>query len=187
MTANSTNAIDILLSESFKEIASTRPIEKIIIKEITDKAGVIRPTFYNHFQDKYELLEWIVKKDLIQPMIEKFADGLAREGVLSAFNKIAEDKAFYRNAAKLTGQNSFREIVTADIKELLIPYINIFRLKKELPYNWLSANLVSSFFAESIAQCVISWIESGMKVPPEELFETFVYIIMHSIAEMCAP
>ena len=51
--------IDQLLADSFKELAQAIPIEKITIKQITDKAGVIRPTFYNHFQDKYELLEWI--------------------------------------------------------------------------------------------------------------------------------
>ena len=43
--------IDQLLAKSLKEIAVRRPVEKITIKEITDKAGVIRPTFYNHFQD----------------------------------------------------------------------------------------------------------------------------------------
>ena len=57
MNNQSQNAIDIVLAESLKELAGTKPIEKITIKEITDKAGVIRPTFYNHFQDKYELLE----------------------------------------------------------------------------------------------------------------------------------
>ena len=62
------NEIDVLLAESFKELAKKRPIEKITIREITDKAGVIRPTFYNHFQDKYELLEWIVQNELITPM-----------------------------------------------------------------------------------------------------------------------
>ena len=57
---NRTN-VDRLLAESFKELAAGAPIDKITIKEITDKAGVIRPTFYNHFQDKYELLEWIIR------------------------------------------------------------------------------------------------------------------------------
>ena len=60
MTGQGKSAIDTLLAESFKELALKQPIEKITIKEITDKAGVIRPTFYNHFQDKYELLEWII-------------------------------------------------------------------------------------------------------------------------------
>lgn len=54
MTNQGRNAIDTLLAESLKELTIKQPIEKITIKEITDKAGVIRPTFYNHFQDKYE-------------------------------------------------------------------------------------------------------------------------------------
>ena len=37
--------IDTLLAESFKELACQQAIEKITIKAITDKAGVIRPTF----------------------------------------------------------------------------------------------------------------------------------------------
>lgn len=45
MTGQGKSAIDTLLAESFKELAKKHPIEKITIKEITDLAGVIRPTF----------------------------------------------------------------------------------------------------------------------------------------------
>ena len=58
MASQGKREIDQLLADSFRELACQGPIEKITIKEITDRAGVIRPTFYNHFQDKYELLEW---------------------------------------------------------------------------------------------------------------------------------
>lgn len=61
--------VDMLLAESFKELACQQPIEKITIKAVTDKAGVIRPTFYNHFQDKYELLEWIIQTQIIEPIL----------------------------------------------------------------------------------------------------------------------
>ena len=44
------------------------PFEKITIKQITDGAGVIRVTFYNHFQDKYDLLEWIVATEILDPV-----------------------------------------------------------------------------------------------------------------------
>lgn len=43
-----------LLAESFKELLIKGSFDKITIKMITDQAGVIRPTFYNYFQDKYE-------------------------------------------------------------------------------------------------------------------------------------
>ena len=49
MLNQSRSAIDLLLADSLKELARIHPIEKITIREITDKAGVIRPTFYNHF------------------------------------------------------------------------------------------------------------------------------------------
>lgn len=45
MTGQGKSAIDTLLAESFKELALKQPIEKITIKEITDKAGVIRRHF----------------------------------------------------------------------------------------------------------------------------------------------
>ena len=43
--------VDQMLAESFKNLALRMPIDKITIRQITDGAGVIRPTFYNHFQE----------------------------------------------------------------------------------------------------------------------------------------
>ena len=47
MTQQGKNAIDLVLAESLIELSAKKPIDKITIKEITDKAGVIRPTFYS--------------------------------------------------------------------------------------------------------------------------------------------
>ena len=53
-----------LLALSFKELIMKMPFEKITVKMITDGADVIRPTFYKHFQDKYEIIEYILKKEI---------------------------------------------------------------------------------------------------------------------------
>ena len=65
--------VNVSLAQSFKKLACEQPVEKITIKQITDGAGVIRPTFYHHFSDKYGLLEWILVQDIllpIQPLVE---------------------------------------------------------------------------------------------------------------------
>ena len=49
MTQQGKNAIDLVLAESLIELSAKKPIDKITIKEITDKAGVIRPTFLQSF------------------------------------------------------------------------------------------------------------------------------------------
>ena len=97
---NRTN-IDRLLAESFKELACQRPIEKITIKEITDRAGVIRPTFYNLFQDKYELLEWIIMEEVLTPIKPLISAGLVDEALLLIFTAIRQEAEFYKRASNL--------------------------------------------------------------------------------------
>ena len=90
MTGQAKSAVDTLLAEALKELAEKHPIEKITIKEITDRAGVIRPTFYNHFQDKYELLEWIIMEDLLKPMIPLIKNGMLDQAWIFLFTSIAK-------------------------------------------------------------------------------------------------
>ena len=120
MTNQGKNAIDVVLAESLKELSHTRPIEKITIKEITDKAGVIRPTFYNHFQDKYDLLEWIAAEEVIASAAVPLRRGDRRAALLTLFEKIMEDAAFYRRAFLVTGQNGFEEAFIRRLKEMFL-------------------------------------------------------------------
>ena len=48
-----------VIIDSFKELASKKNTSDITVKEITDKCGLKRQTFYNHFKDKYDLIKWI--------------------------------------------------------------------------------------------------------------------------------
>ena len=44
------------MAKSLKELAQTKPIDKITIKDITDNCGLSKRTFYHNFQDKAELV-----------------------------------------------------------------------------------------------------------------------------------
>ncbi len=95
--------IDQLLAKSLKEIAVRRPVEKITIKEITDKAGVIRPTFYNHFQDKFELIEWIIRTELLEPVEPLIRNDMIIEAMVLLFTNIEKDKGILFTAGKNGG------------------------------------------------------------------------------------
>ncbi|MFR5585481.1 MAG: TetR family transcriptional regulator [[Clostridium] scindens] len=71
-------------------------MKKITIKMITDAAGVIRPTFYNYFQDKYEVMEWLLWEDVFQSVTELISMDMALEAMKMLFRKIGADKAYYR-------------------------------------------------------------------------------------------
>lgn len=48
------------LRQAFWELYATTPIEKISVRQITDRAGYNRATFYLYYHDVYELLDEIV-------------------------------------------------------------------------------------------------------------------------------
>ena len=45
------------LFSAFIELRATKPVEKITVKELTEKANISKQTFYLHFQDIYDLSE----------------------------------------------------------------------------------------------------------------------------------
>lgn len=60
-----------LIMDGFIELAMEKDFNKITIKEITTSATVNRATFYNHFYDKYDLLEKVLRKNMMKDMIQE--------------------------------------------------------------------------------------------------------------------
>ena len=186
MTGQGKSAIDTLLAESFKELALKHPIEKITIKEITDKAGVIRPTFYNHFQDKYELLEWIIDTQLIAPSEPLIQNGMVNEALVLLFSNIEKEKEFYQKASRLEGQNSFESIAQSCIMKVFLRVFERSAATKKPKYVWLTPERIAAYYAQSMCYIVMNWIQSGMTISARELAEIYDYIIKRSMEDILA-
>ena len=87
-----------LIADGFKALMLRYPFEKISIMMITNEAGIRRPSFYNHFQDKYDLLAWIVETDVIAPAGEPLRRGDGVGALRTIFAGLVEDAAFYSKA-----------------------------------------------------------------------------------------
>ena len=51
------------LAESLKALLAQKPLSKITISDITAHCGMNRMTFYYHFQDIYDLIDWICQEE----------------------------------------------------------------------------------------------------------------------------
>ena len=184
MIQRNKKTVDERLAESFKELACQQPVEKITIKQITDKAGVIRPTFYNHFEDKYNLLEWILITDIVNPAMPLLSAGMIKEALILIFHNMQKDKDFYIHISKLEGQNSFRSMVEQGISLVLCSMI-VDRMGTKKPLNrWLTPEHISEYYTQSITYILMSWIHGGMKIPPEEMAQVFDFISSHSLSDV---
>lgn len=97
-----------ILGESLHELAATKAVDKITIKEIVENCGLSSATFYRHFQDKLDLIAWIFNYQM-EDIFMDFCEGLEtwRQAIFDLVSILANDRGFYQNALKHTdGPNS---------------------------------------------------------------------------------
>ena len=170
------------LAESLKQLILTTSFEKITIKQITDGAGVIRVTFYNHYQDKYDLLSHIIHTEILEPVGILLGNNMYKEALTLIFTNLKKDSAFYEKAVRIEGQNSFEEITEECIYKLLL---NLFSGrssgKPHAKHPWLTIDSLARYYARSMNYVVIYWIKSGMTIPPEEVANIYEYVVTRSL------
>lgn len=172
-----------LLINSFKELIVSQPFEKITIKKITDGAGVIRPTFYNHFQDKYEVFEVILEDELFESIRSMLSIEMYRESIKMIFTYFDKNQEFYKKAFNVTGQNSFEIILSNKIKETesyLLLNDNVL-IREEVDI--LSKEQIIEFYSVNLVIIIKMWLQDPQKdFTADEIFGAYITLMTRPIA-----
>ncbi|MFQ8833035.1 MAG: TetR family transcriptional regulator [Ruthenibacterium lactatiformans] len=90
------------IAAALKELCREKSFDKISIADITSTCGLNRQTFYYHFEDKYELLNWIYYTEGFARLV----DGITLENwdshIAVLFETMRADKKFYENTVRCT-------------------------------------------------------------------------------------
>lgn len=110
------------LADAFKELLKDRPFSKISIGDICGKCNMSRKSFYYHFKDKYDLVNWIYYTEFIKIAKQKeYVLGWDLLEDLCTYFYGNQD--FYRKTFNVVGQNSFseyfRDVVVMIIKNIM--------------------------------------------------------------------
>ena len=55
----------IAMAQALKKLLILKDLDKITINDISNDCGINRQTFYYHFRDIYDLLEWIFSNEVV--------------------------------------------------------------------------------------------------------------------------
>lgn len=89
-----------LYKNTLLSLAKARPLSRITLKDILDCSQTAKQTFYNHFADKYTLINYVLY-DFVEG-IEKTRAMRSYQGVLSVLNFTKENSYFFRQWSKTT-------------------------------------------------------------------------------------
>ena len=86
------------LEASLKKLLLKKPLNKITINDITEDCGVNRMTFYYHFKDIYDLVDWILVEDAAEALEGRQNFETWSEALLDALQRIQDIIDFYKYA-----------------------------------------------------------------------------------------
>ena len=82
------------MAASLKNLLLQKPLTKITINDIAEDCGISRMTFYYHFKDIYDLVEWVCVEDAARALEGKKTYDTWQEGFLNIFHAVQANKPF---------------------------------------------------------------------------------------------
>lgn len=154
------------LASALKELIQEMPFSKISISDICDRCQMNRKSFYYHFKDKYDLVNWIFDTEFITVATQKSfasADTWKRLDILCDFFYSNHD--FYRKVLSIEGQNSFGE----HFRDLLFRIVSE-QMKDVFPTR-KSQDFQVNFISDALVMAVQRWLLDPDPMSPGEFID----------------
>lgn len=162
------------LAAALRELMEEMPFEKIQVTHICERCQMNRKSFYYHFKDKYDLLNWIFDTEILSFVQHYFQPQKMEERieeVRAVCHYFYENRNFYRKALQVQGQNSFSE----HFREYVMPIIKI-RISRFTDAEDVG-EFELNFFADAVTCGIERWLTDKNCMPPDEFVDKLLYLL----------
>ena len=108
------------LEQSLKNLLLKKPLTKITVADIAEDCGINRMTFYYHFKDIYDLVEWSCLEDAKQALDEKKTYDTWQQGLLQIFEAVQANKPFILNVYRCVHREQVEKYLQPLVDQLLL-------------------------------------------------------------------
>lgn len=161
------------LAAALKSLMQTQAFEKISVGEICEVCELSRKSFYYHFKDKYDLVEWIFHTEFITAVTSaRVTDRWVFVRALCDY--FYRERAFYAKLFHLTGQHSFRQYFSEYLFQTIEPFLrpNI-SLEAQQNENY---RFFISFISDAVFVAIFRWLDEGAQTPPGQFVHRLQFI-----------
>ncbi|MDE6471195.1 MAG: TetR/AcrR family transcriptional regulator C-terminal domain-containing protein [Eubacterium sp.] len=165
------------IADALKALMQTKSFDKISVANITNYCNIHRQTFYYHFVDKYELLNWMFHNELIAPLTSDFTLDNMYDKLNSMFITMKNEQSFYQCALKINADVILKYINNLAVQEFASAFDDIEKTYGLKPKDDKENKLLAEFFGYGISGVVLDWVSHGMRETPKELTGRIEHII----------
>ena len=157
------------LKEALKRVLRKKSIFKITIKDITEECGVNRMTFYYHFQDIYELVEWSWRDDAEMAFRGMDTHAMWWQGYFQVFQLLLDDKEVVRNLYREHHLEHIKQSMCAFTVNLMMELIE--ESAGDMEISREDKEFIAEFYKHVFVGITLDWIKGGMKKDPKKIIK----------------
>ena len=168
------------IEASLKNLLLKKPFDKITINDIAEDCGISRMTFYYHFKDIYDLVEWACEEDVKKILEDKDDYKTWTQGFLNLFEEVLKNKPFILNVYRSVGREQVENYLYKIVYDLLL---NVIEEKAQgMTVRDDDKEFVADIYKYAFVGLMLDWVKNGMKEDPHKIVKKVEFLLSGSLS-----
>ena len=167
------------IEASLKKLLLQKPLDKITISDITEDCGISRMTFYYHFKDIYDLVEWICLEESRRALEDKKTYDTWQQGFLQILEAVRDNKPFILNVYHSVSREQIELYLYKLTYDLLI---NVVEEKSQgMSIRPEDKQFIADFYKYAFVGLTLDWVRHDMKEDPQVIIDHLTKLVTGNI------
>lgn len=152
------------LVASLKDLLAEKPLDKITVTDLTEHCGVNRMTFYYHFKDIYDLVEWACIESATRALAGQKTYDTWQQGFLQILQALQKDKVFVTKVYHSISREHIENYLYRLTYDLMIGVVE--EKAAGMTVRPEDKEFIANFYKYAFVGLTLEWVRTGMKDDP---------------------
>ncbi len=167
------------LAASLKKLMEKSALDKISICEIVEDCGVNRKTFYYHFNNIYDLVDWMFEEEAIESVKQYDFIRDYENAVRFSMDYIEENEHVVNSALDALGRDELKKFFYNNFVDNMRDIVDEISKDMTIPKDYI--DFLINFYTESFASLLIDWIRNRAEKDKEKYIKYISLTLFESI------
>ena len=172
------------LEQSLKNLLAKKPLTKITVSDIAEDCGINRMTFYYHFKDIYDLVEWSCLEDARRALDEKKTHETWQQGLLQIFEAVRENRPFILNVYRCVHREQVEKYLQPLVDDLVLGVIA--EEAAGMTVRDEDRQFIAKVYSYVLIGVMLDWIRDDMSADPQDIVRRLARLLHGSIGPALA-
>ena len=169
------------LENSLKKLLLQKPLNKITINDITEDCGINRMTFYYHFKDIYDLIEWSLLEDAKKALEGQRTYDTWQQGFLQIFEMVLDNKPFITNVYHSISREQVELYLYRLTYDLLFGVVE--EQSAGMSVRAEDKQFIADFYKYAFVGIMLDWVRRDMQEDPQQIIDRLSTLLHGNIAQ----